>query len=203
MYSSAQNQSDEFEAAVLECFEFLESKYGFLRRSFHPQKYTHLVMYENSELYVVLSYGPPAYEPEMSFGRHGVDDVSGGHDFHSGDLVLLDCCHNWVWNSDKSSYLKSWIAELARLLSICGVKCLAGDQAVFSQMKSRRDKLVSDWVNSEKLREVRNQIDLAWRGKDYKQILCLYKAVENLTELDKRRIAFAASHAKNESTPDK
>jgi len=100
MQSSAQDKSAEFEAAVIGSFKFLESDHGFLRRLSQPQKYTRLVVYESAKLYVVLSYGPPAYEPEMSFGRRGIDDVSGAYSFHPGDLVELDCCRNWTWNKN-------------------------------------------------------------------------------------------------------
>lgn len=193
MKISAQSQSAEFEAAVLNSFKFLEAEHGFVRRSSRPQQYTHLVIYENSDLYVVLSYGPPAYEPEMSFGRRGIDDLSGAYSFHSGDLVQLDGCRNWVWNKDQNNPLANWIAELARLLALCGAQCLTGDPAVFTQMKARRDKLISDWKRDEKLKNVRAQIDSAWKAKDYKQVLHLYKAIDDLTDLDNKRIAFAAT----------
>jgi hypothetical protein len=190
MKISAQDKSAEFEAAVLYSFRFLESEHGFLRRSSRPQKYTQLVMYEKSDLYVVLSYGPPAYEPEMSFGRRGIDDVSGAYSFHSGDLVQLDCCRNWAWNKDQDNPLTNWVSELARLLALCGAQCLAGNSAVFTQMKTRRDKLISDWTHEE---SVRAQIDSAWKAKDYKQVLHLYESIDDLTDLDNKRIAFAAA----------
>ncbi len=196
MHISVQDLSAEFEAAVLDSFKFLESEHGFLRHSSRPQKYTQAVIYENSDLYVVLSYGPPAYEPEMSFGRRGIDNVPGAYSFHSGDLVQLDCCRNWVWNKDQNNPLTNWVTELARLLALCGTQCLTGNPAVFIQMKTRRDKLISDWKHEEKLKSVRTQIDSAWKAKDYKQVLHLYQAIDDLTDLDNKRIAFAATRGK-------
>lgn len=194
MQTSTQDQSAEFEAAVLDSFKFLEAEYGFLRRSSRPQKYTQLVIYENSELYVILSYGPPAYEPEMSFGRRGIDDAPGAYSFHPGDLIRLDCCQSWTWNKDHGNALASWVAELARLLTICGARCLAGNPVDFAQMKTRRDSLISDWQRDEKLKGVRAQINSAWREKDYKQVLHLYKSIDDLTDFDKKRITFATAH---------
>lgn len=194
MQTSTQDQCAEFEAVVLGNFKFLETEHGFLRRSSRPQKYTQLVIYENIELYVILSYGPPAYEPEMSFGRRGIDDVPGAYSFHSGDLIQLDCCRDWTWNKDHGNALASWVAELARLIATCGVQCLCGNPVYFAQMKTRRDSLIADWQRDEKLKGVRAQIDSAWRVKDYKKVLHLYKSIHDLTELDKKRISFATTH---------
>jgi|SRR5690554_1054783 len=196
MKTSAHDRSAEFEATVLDRFKFLETDYGFLCRSSRPQKYTQLVIYENPELYVVLSYGPPAYEPEMSFGRRGIDDVPGGYSFHPGDLIQLDCCRDWTWKKDDANTLVNWIAELARLLGRCGTQCLRGNSLVFAQMRTRRDGLIADWLRDEKLKELRSQIDGAWRAKDYKKVLNLYNSVDDLSELDKKRIAFATAHSK-------
>jgi len=195
MQKSAQDQSAEFEEAVVDSFDFLEVDYGFLRRSSQPQKYTQIVVYENPELYVVLSYGPPAYEPEMSFGRRGIDDLPGAYSFHPGDLVQLDCCRNWEWNRDQGNALASWVAELARLLATCGTECLADNPVSFVQMKNRRDKLIVDWKRDEKLKGLRTQVESAWRAKDYNQVLHLYESIDDLTEVDKKRVIFAKTHA--------
>ncbi|MCA3239509.1 MAG: hypothetical protein ING32_15255 [Curvibacter sp.] len=195
MEVSAQDESAEFESAVLDSFKFLESEHGFSRRSSRPQKYTQLVVYENPELYVVLSYGPPAFEPEMSFGRRGIDDMPGAYSFHSGDLVQLDCCRSWTWNKDRGHPLACWVAELARLFALCGEHCLTGDPVIFTQMKTRRDKLVADWKHEERLKGVRTQIDSAWKAKDYKNVLHLYKSIDDLTDLDKKRIVFATTRS--------
>lgn len=196
MKTSVHDRSAEFEAAVLDSFKFLETDYGFLCRLSQPQKYTRLVIYENPKLYVVLSYGPPAYEPEISFGRRGIDDVPGGYSFHSGDLIQLDCCRDWTWKKDKDNALTNWVTELARLLRCCRVQCLGGDSLAFSQMRTRRDALIADWLRDEKLKGLRAQVDSAWRSKDYEQVLHVYKSIDDLTELDKKRIAFAAAHSK-------
>ena len=142
MQTCTKDYSAEFEKAVIVNFKFLEVDYDCKRRSSRPQKYTQIVKYENTKLYVILSYGPPAYEPEMSFGRKGIDDVPGAYSFHPGDLIQLDCCRKWAWNKEQGNALESWVAELARLLTVCGAQCLTDDQLVFTQMKDRRDKLI-------------------------------------------------------------
>jgi hypothetical protein len=194
MQSSTEDKSLQFKLAVVSNFQFLEANHGFSRRSSRPQKWTQLVIYENLQLYVILGYGPPDYEPEMSFGRRGIDDLPGAYSFHPGDLVQLDCCRNWTWNKDGGNALGAWVADLARLLDVCGAQCLAGDQLVFAQMKARRDRLVADWKKDEKLKDVRAQIEPAWKAKDYRLVLQLYEAIDELSDLDKRRIAFAKAH---------
>jgi hypothetical protein len=114
MPSFAQDKSLEFELAVVSSFQFLEVRCGFSRRSSRPQEFTQLVTYESPDLYLILSCGPTAYEPEMSFGRRGIDDRSGAYSFHPSDLVALDCCRNWTWNKEGGNALRAWVADLAR-----------------------------------------------------------------------------------------
>ena len=187
------NQSDEFEAAVISSFEFLETDYGFARRSLQPQKCTQLVIYEGDKLYVVLSYGPPEYEPELSFGRLGVDDQEGAHSFHAGDLVKLPAFKDWAWNKETAG-VGGWVSELARLLRTCGSACLLGDAFSFAQMKKRREKLIADWKRDEVAKGVRISIDLAWKERDYSRVLKRDGSIDSLSEIDKKRIAYARSH---------
>ena len=187
------DQSDEFEAAVISSFEFLETDYGFARRSSQPQKSTQLLIYEGNKLYVVLSYGPPDYEPELTFGRLGADDQEGAYSFHTADLVQLPACKDWAWNKEVAG-IGGWVSELARLLRTCGSSCLQGDAFSFAQMKKRRENLVADWKRDEVAKGVRTSIDLAWKEKDYRRVLKLYGSIDSLSEIDKKRIAYARAH---------
>ena len=196
MQTSTQDRSAEFEAAVLDSFKFLETDYGFQRRSSRPRKYAQYIIYETDQLYVTLSYGSPEYEPGMVFGRRGIDGVPGSYDFSTGDLVQLDCCRTWVWNKEQGkSRLANWVAELARLLVSCGAQCLVGDPSVFAEMQTRRNKLLANWRRDEKLRSVRAQIESAWRAKDYKQVLGFYESIDERSKLDEKRIAYAKKHS--------
>ena len=191
MPSSVQDKSLEFGLAVVSNFQFLEANHGFSRRSSRPQEHAQLVTYENRVLYVILSYGPPAYEPEMSFGRRGIDDLPGAYSFHPADLVELDCCRSWTWNKDGGNALGAWVADLARLLGVCGSQCLAGDQVVFAEMRARRDRLIADWKRDANRGAVRAKIEPAWKAKDYRLVLQLYEEIDELSELDRKRIAYA------------
>jgi len=62
-------------------------------------------------------------------------------------------------------------------------------------MKARRDRLIADWKHEEKLKGVRSQIDSAWKSKDYAQVVRLYDSIDDLSDLDKKRIAFASARA--------
>lgn len=189
------DKSSQFEEAVVDSFKVLEVKYGFERRVSRPDRNTLLIRYETPSLYVALSYGPPAYEAEMAFGRRGVDDVPGAYSFEAGDLIQLDDCNNWQCNKNYPTPLVGLVAEFARLLAGCGSECLAGNPKIFNQMKDRRNKLIAEWKRDERTKGVRSKIATAWSAKDYKGVVDLYSLIDDLSELDKKRLHFAKAHA--------
>ncbi len=62
-------------------------------------------------------------------------------------------------------------------------------------MKERRDKLITEWKRDERTKGVRGKIATAWGAKDYRSVVDLYSSIEDLSELDKKRLHFARTHA--------
>ena len=192
MSGEAVDKAAQFQGAVIDAFKFLESRYGFSRLTSRPDRNTLLIRYETRTLYVILAYGPPAYEPEMSFGRHGVDDVPGAYSFEAGDLIQLDCCASWQWSKSYPNHIVGLVSEFARLLAACGSSCLSGDPITYGEMKSRRDKLISEWKRDELDKAHRSKVSAAWERKDYKAVVeLLAEFGKDLSDLDRRRLQFA------------
>ncbi|PKP86597.1 MAG: hypothetical protein CVT78_11915 [Alphaproteobacteria bacterium HGW-Alphaproteobacteria-17] len=82
----------------------------------------------------------------MSFGRLGIDDQQGGFSFEAGDLIQLQNCKEWAApNLGPLGVIDGQVAWFASLLNECGKPCLLGDPAIYAEMKSRREALVTEW----------------------------------------------------------
>lgn len=186
----------EFEHTVLISFAFLERRYGFSHTVLRPSPHSVLVRYESRSLFVNLVFGPPAYEPEMSFGRLGVDDRQGAFSFEAGDLIQLASCQGWNPDIKPGDAVARQVAWFASLLQKCGQPCLLGDPAVYEEMKSRREAQVAEWQRDERKRRRDNEIDAAWKAKDYRAVVDLCSAYERtLSNLNQKRLKFAKERA--------
>lgn len=198
MKSSVDNYA-VFERAVKDNFGFLEQQYGFRLIENKRVGYAKVIRYESPLVYVNIMYGPPAYEPEMSFGRIGVDDAQGARSFHPGDLVLLKSSSGWKWgaiNPDNPAIVEI-VSGHAQLLRECGSACLKGDQATFEEMKARRDNAVKVWHQEEKAKRVRKDAQFAWDSKNYRAVVGLYESIKDeLTETEKKKLEYAKKYQK-------
>lgn len=192
--TATQDLSESFEVAASDSFRFLEQRYGFSKSTLRPNTNSVILRYESASIYVNVMYGPPAYEPEMSFGRRGIDDVPGGYSFEVGDLVQLEICRDWQ-SKPGSGGIDGQVAWLASMLQDCGKECLVGDQSVYSDMKTRRGLLVAEWLHQEQYGALSRSIDAAWRDKDYKKIVDLCANYSGtLGDLNRKRLRYAQSN---------
>jgi hypothetical protein len=194
MNLSTQDNYAVFEETVKNNFSFLVQQYGFRLSQIEQTGYVKVIRYESPLVYVSLIYGPPAYEPEMAFGRIGIDDVPGNRGFHPGDLVLLRSSFGWKWGAvnPKNPVLVEIVAGHAQILRECGSACLLGDQASFEEMKARRDNAIEDWHQEEKVNSIRNDAQVAWESKDYRAVLRLLESIETmLTDTEKKKLEYA------------
>lgn len=183
-----------FEEAVKNNFNFLVQQLGFRLDKIEQTGYSKVIRYESPSVYVSLIYGPPAYEPEMAFGRIGIDDVPGNQGFHPGDLVLLRNSFGWKWGAvnPKNPVLVEIVAGHAQVLRECGSACLLGDQASYEEMKVRRDNAIEAWHQEEKVNSVRNDAKVAWESKDYRAVGRLLESIETmLTDTEKKKLEYA------------
>ena len=191
--SKMTDPSTLFEDAVLNSFAFLEQRYGFSRSTLRPTQQAVVVRYESPSLFVNLTFGPPAYEPEMSFGRLGIDDQQGGFSLEAGDLIQLQNCQEWAApNLGSSGVIEGQVAWFASLLNECGEPCLLGDPAIYAEMKSRREALVAEWQREERNKGRSRDIEAAWKAKDYRAVVALCSGYEGaLSNIDQKRLEIA------------
>lgn len=198
MNSSTLDNYAVFEDEVKSHFNFLEQQFGFRLNQIKQVGYAKVIRFESPLIYVNLFYGPPAYEPAISFGRIGIDDAPGAYSFDQGDLVLVKNCANWKWNPAYPNHLVGLISEFARLLMECGSSCLKGDQVVFEEMKARRDSAVKVWHQKEKANRIRKEALSAWNRKDYGAVVSLYETIRDmLTETEHRKLDYAKKQLPN------
>jgi hypothetical protein len=185
-----------FEAAVVDSFSFLERDYGFSKQITRPNQYSVFARYENAALYVNVMFGPPAYEPEMSFGRLEVDDVPGAYNFTVGDLSQLSACQGWTPKVDVKPALAADVAWMALFLRECGRLCLENDAGIYGEMKARRDTAIAKWHREELDKAAASQIEAAWKAKDYKAVVDICSAFDGtLSAVDGKRLAIAMERA--------
>lgn len=181
-----------FEDEVRRHFGFLVREYAFTLRQVAQYGFVKSIRYESLSVYVTLYYGPPAYEPELAFGRIGIDDRPGAYSFDQGDLVMLDSTRGWQWNATLPTHLGGLLAEYARLLRERGDACLRGEQAVYEELKARRDKAVQEWHEQEKVNRVRKEAECAWRKGDFSLVVQLYEGIsDRLTKSERLKLLYA------------
>lgn len=181
-----------FEEEVRRHFRFLDQQYGFKLSQVVQDGRVKVIRYESPSVYVALYYGPPAYEPEIAFGRIGIDDAPGAYSFNQGDLVMLNSTVNLHWNADDPSHLSRLLSYYARLLRECGSACLRGEQAVYVELKAVRDRAVQVWRRQEQVNSVRKEAEYAWRRRDYAVVVRLYETIRNvLTKSEDMKLQYA------------
>lgn len=200
MNSSTPDNYAMFEDEVKSNFYFLEQQYGFRRTPIKQVGYAKVIRFESPLIYVNLFYGPPAYEPAISFGRIGIDDAPGAYSFDQGDLVQLNSSAGWKWDpaNPNNAVLVELISGLAQVLRECGAACLTGDQATFEEMKARRDSAVKVWHEQERVNGIRKKVLSAWNRKDYGTVVSLYETIKDmLTETENRKLDYAKKQLPN------
>jgi hypothetical protein len=186
---------DEFESAVRREFSFLERKYGFRLCEVKQDGYVKSMRYASSDVYVILFYGPAAYEPELSFGRIGVDDVPGAMSFHAGDLTISKSSAEVDTPNSQGSKIERIVAGFARWLDEYGSDYLNGDQVVFERMAVRRAENIAAWGKEERIGQQKGKAEPAWKEKHYAEVVALLESMEGeLTELERSRLAYARKH---------
>jgi hypothetical protein len=190
------NEPSLFEAYVEESFAFLEKDHGFSKKVTRPDQHTAFARYEKTSLYVNLMFGPPAYEPEMSFGRLGVDDAPDAFSFEAGDLIQLASCDHGVSNPGLPEPIANQVEFLARVLRDCGQQCLRNDSRTYEEMKRRRILAVAEWKDQEHGKAVSRKIEARWQAKDYRSLVKICDDFEGkLSTIDAKRLAIAKERA--------
>jgi len=195
------NPAALFEDAVSRCFAFLEAQYGCTRSLFRPTGQAVVVYYESASFFLRLILGPPTFEPEMAFGRPGIDDGQDGFSFGPGDLMWLRDGQSQARPDQIATYaIEAQLAWFASLLRDRHPACLAGDLAIYAEMTSRRGTEVAKWRRAQRDGERSRQIEAAWKVRDYHAVIALCSGHEVvLGRLDRKRLAFARTKCRGEA----
>jgi hypothetical protein len=192
MSSTGSNEVALFEKSVAENFSFLCSEFGFRLVSTSRGGDSVAIRYESGRVYLLMAYGPPSYEPSLSFGRSGVDDAPGAYSFDQGDVVQIASCSDWTWDASNTDRIGGFISEVARLMRTCGRDCLTGTESVYAAMRRRRDEAVKDWRKQERALSIRGAAKRAWERGDYLSFIRELESSElSLSGEEKRLIHLA------------
>ena len=173
-------------------FAFLVDEFGFAIDSEFQEGDSASIVYCSERIYVKVFQGPPAFEPQIAFGRIGIDDQASGYSFEQGDLTLLGARPEWEWRKRDGEPHSGLIPELARLLKERGERCLNCDAEVFLEMATRREQLAEQWKRHDHSQAIRLQAEAAWKRKDLQAVVTLYGEIhDELTAVEQRRLSYA------------
>lgn len=184
--------SARFVDMVERAFSFLEDS-GFRRTNSEPG----LVNYESDRSFVTVSWDTRSGELDAFVGlvpRTGrtQDEYSLADILGVAGLPASDCKPAQVADEGR---LESFIATLARNVRTHAQPGLAGDRMYFRRLETFRGAKADAYMRDMKLRQVRAEVEKAWRDRQFDKVVSLYTSVEHdLTESEARKLAYAQQH---------
>jgi hypothetical protein len=180
-----------FSQAVLTSFRFLIAEFGFKC----VKQETTLVRYESSSVFVNIYHGRSSYELGVEIGelRRNSDVPEFG--FTLGEIISLTDTKigsMYPYQITKPELISKYISQLAELVKKYAVSALIGDRVFFEQLSSSQLRKSEEYIKDMKLTEVRTKGEVAWREKNYKQVVELYGSVEgDLTLSERKKLEYA------------
>lgn len=184
--------SAHFVDMVERAFSFLEDS-GFRRTNSKPG----LVNYESDRSFVTVSWDARSGELDAFVGlvpRTGraQDEYSLADILGVAGLPASDCKPAQVADEGR---LESFIATLASNVRTHAQAGLAGDRMYFRRLEAFRSAKADAYMRDMKLRQVRAEVEKAWRDRQFDEVVSLYTSVEDdLTESEARKLEYAKQH---------
>lgn len=184
--------SARFADMVERAFSFLEDA-GFRRTNSDSG----LVNYESDRSFVTVSWDARSGELDAFVGlipRTGQaqDEYSLADVLGVAGLPVSDCKPVQVADEDR---LEPFIAKLASTVRTHAQPGLVGDRMYFRRLETFRDAKADAYMRDMKLRQVRAEVEKAWRDRQFDKIVSLYTSVEDdLTESEARKLEYAKQH---------
>lgn len=185
--------SIDFENLVNNEFKFLESKYGFSCVS------TSLVMvrYESDEIFVVIRYDANhSYELAVEIGQLKALFNGQERPFSLNEILRLNKLsevdiHSAVQASSQE-VVANCLKKMATQLSRYGSDFLSNDMFAYKRLSDQRERECNDYELKTKLSYIRSDAQIAWKNKDYKQVIALYDPVKNvLSDAELKKLSYA------------
>ncbi|MBX3706199.1 MAG: hypothetical protein KF911_06130 [Pseudomonadales bacterium] len=177
---------------VEQAFSFLEEA-GFRQTNSEPG----LVTYESDRSFVTVRWDARSGELDAFVGlipRTGrvQDEYSLADILGLAGLPASDCRPAQVADEGR---LESFIATLASNVRTHAQPGLAGDRMYFRRLETFRAAKADAYMREMKLRQVRVEVEKAWRDRQFDKVVKLYTSVEHdLTKSEARKLEYAKQH---------
>lgn len=184
--------SERFTEMAKGAFSFLEVA-GFRLTESQPG----LLDYESDRSFVTVSWDARSGELEAFVGLlprtgqaqdgYSISDVLG-----AAGLPAPECRPAQVADED---LLEPFVAALASNVRTHAQPGLAGDRMYFRRLEAFRGAKAAAYMRDMKLRQVRAEVDDAWRERRFDKVISLYTSVESdLVESEVRKLEYAKQH---------
>ena len=179
-------------------FAFLESEYGLKCVKASPW----LVRYQSKLIFIDIRFdGERSYELGCEIGRN--DNLRGSLEgpFNIGEVARskgyseIDVVTFFQVTSRKS--LEKFVKELANYLISYAQDLLDGSEERFNRVADFREKECDEYALERDLSYMRNQLDDAWKNKNYKKVIELLEPIEsNLKQPELKKLSLALKKEK-------
>jgi hypothetical protein len=186
-----------YENNVKTSFSFLIEDYGFVLSSIERADNNSITLkYFSEKVFVIFYYGSPGFELDFCVGRISIEDQPDTYGFNSYDLLCLSNDSRWfdykLYSAHSYENLITCIPKLADLLKVLGSNCLKGDSFYFEKVFFDKKRRISQWGKEQTLKQARNAASEAWKNKDYKKFIKVFKPItEYLSVSERNKIEYA------------
>jgi len=157
-----------------------------------------MVRYESSEIFVSIRYDAKrSYELGIEIGQ--LKALFNGQEraFSLNEILRQHKSNKYnSYNTIQASSQKALansLKKMALLLSKYGANFLKNDLFAYKRLSDQREKECNEYELKTKLSYIKSDAHIAWKQKDYKQIITLFEPVKDAlsnTELKKLNYAY-------------
>jgi hypothetical protein len=175
---------------VQRAFSFLEQA-GFRQSESAPG----LVTFESDRSFLIVSWSSRSGELDAFIGltpRTGLPQDQ----YSLADVMkaagLPDCKPAQVADESRLEPFIAMLADNVRTHAQAGLK---GERMYFRRLEAYRSTNADAYMREMKLRQVRAEVEKAWRDRQFEKVVSLYASVEqHLTESEVRKLEYAKQH---------
>jgi hypothetical protein len=182
-----------FAEATKEAFSFLEGA-GFRLTESDPVR----VRYESRRAFVTIDWERPSGELNVFLGLHprkGEESEA----FSLSDLLSMQNVdvpeRKMPFQVAEEGKLKPFIDKLADDTRSHAQPALTGDRIFFRRLSAYRHAQAQAFVRDLSLRNIRTEVEKAWRERELDTVIDLYSSIEDqLTASERAKLAYAKRH---------
>jgi hypothetical protein len=188
-----------FPDAVFESFRFLVQNYGFAIVK-HDATF---VRFESKVVFVNVYHGRGSYELGVEIGELRTNESIPEFGYTLREIILLSDVAVGSkfrpYQIDKPELVKAYVAATADLVQKYAHSALVGDGDVFDKLSEVQLNKSNEYLKSIELSKVRADCDIAWREKNYEQLVKRYEAVkDDLTPSEIKKLEYARRKLKGD-----